>query len=424
MNEEKSKTVVEEDSVTDEKSQEKRHGNVFVEFLSAHPFFVAIFVVPAFTIIIERIAALLSFTLAAILFSIIITIAICGWVMRSRVKENGEVYEICITCIIIFFALFIIYKIFLVKFGQDQDAIGFLTSTSFKLFVVGLMVGLVVVIGLTYILSHSTISPLMELLFSARCRWLILFVLAAEGVYICVEVTGILLMGKSVIGGSVSFWIMFVSSLPIALQVIFYSIYYLRGKGGTRTNFVLLWFILLTLLCYLYYPHSFAQRTNRIFNLMGGSKVVDEIIIGRNGLLGTNSMTGQGKATYVNGNVYEGDFEYGICTGNGKLTFVNGDVYEGEFAKNQATGKGLFTLANGTKYIGLFKDGVPNGDVEVISKDGEVMYSGVFADGIAKDNKYDFPYTTITLNANPDCSHETEWMMIFLREKIAYLLGF
>ena len=49
---------------------------------------------------------------------------------------------------------------------------------------------------------------------------------------------------------------------------------------------------------------------------------------------GKDNYHGFGKLTRLNGQKYEGQFDYGQLHGQGKMTFLNNDVYEGEFQKS------------------------------------------------------------------------------------------
>ena len=41
-----------------------------------------------------------------------------------------------------------------------------------------------------------------------------------------------------------------------------------------------------------------------------------------------------------------------MVSGHGRLTFTNGDVYEGSFANNMIHGEGTYKFANGDTYQG------------------------------------------------------------------------
>ena len=51
-------------------------------------------------------------------------------------------------------------------------------------------------------------------------------------------------------------------------------------------------------------------------------------------------MTGEGKATYANGSVYEGAFVKGTHNGKGKLTNPSGYTYEGDWLLGVKEGTG------------------------------------------------------------------------------------
>ena len=54
---------------------------------------------------------------------------------------------------------------------------------------------------------------------------------------------------------------------------------------------------------------------------------------------------------------YEGDYnEEGKKHGKGKMTYVNGDIYEGDFKDNKMNGVGTFTFASGGVYEGDYQD--------------------------------------------------------------------
>jgi hypothetical protein len=72
-------------------------------------------------------------------------------------------------------------------------------------------------------------------------------------------------------------------------------------------------------------------------------------------------MNGQGKFTYTNGDVYDGEWKNGLKSGQGLYTFTNGDVYDGEWKNGLKSGQGKFTYTNGDVYDGECKDDIRNG---------------------------------------------------------------
>ena len=76
---------------------------------------------------------------------------------------------------------------------------------------------------------------------------------------------------------------------------------------------------------------------------------------------------GQGRITYSNGDIYEGNFENGKLKGQGKFISKNGNiVYEGNFENGKPTGQGRINI-NGKEYK------VKNGKIE----GGIKLYNGI-----------------------------------------------
>jgi len=150
-------------------------------------------------------------------------------------------------------------------------------------------------------------------------------------------------------------------------------------------------------------------KNSKLFNLDGTCMYEgDYYVIG--GYLAF--LNGKGKMTYVNGDIYEGDWvdnkrngkgkytyfdndsvkEYegdwadDERTGKGKETLFNGDIYEGDFVDGERNGKGKYTSAeNGYVIEGDFKNGEPNGKVKETFKSGNV-YEGDFVNGKRNGN--------------------------------------
>eukprot|EP00831_Metopus_contortus_P027472 TRINITY_DN23082_c0_g1_i1.p1 TRINITY_DN23082_c0_g1~~TRINITY_DN23082_c0_g1_i1.p1 ORF type:complete len:145 (-),score=43.01 TRINITY_DN23082_c0_g1_i1:79-513(-) len=73
-----------------------------------------------------------------------------------------------------------------------------------------------------------------------------------------------------------------------------------------------------------------------------------------NGEVGVSSReyTGKAKATYSNGETYDGDFVEGIREGKGKYIYASGFEYEGEFQANHRHGIGKMSYKGKEAYLG------------------------------------------------------------------------
>ncbi|CUG90827.1 phosphatidylinositol-4-phosphate 5-kinase, putative [Bodo saltans] len=87
---------------------------------------------------------------------------------------------------------------------------------------------------------------------------------------------------------------------------------------------------------------------------------------------------GEGRLTYKDGKVYQGEFSNGQRHGRGSLQHVNGDVYEGEFVEGKCHGEARETTLNGARtFAGTFRQGKRDrgkmifGDLEGKWYDGE-----------------------------------------------------
>mmetsp|Transcript_39956 Transcript_39956/g.92028 ORF Transcript_39956/g.92028 Transcript_39956/m.92028 type:complete len:222 (-) Transcript_39956:78-743(-) len=92
-------------------------------------------------------------------------------------------------------------------------------------------------------------------------------------------------------------------------------------------------------------------------------------------------FSGQAKATYPNGDVYEGMFDNGQRHGNGKFTYRDTqDVFEGTFVNNLKAGVGRVTYKKGGFFHGNFKDGLREGEGTFKYPNGDI-YSGMWKAG-------------------------------------------
>jgi hypothetical protein len=90
---------------------------------------------------------------------------------------------------------------------------------------------------------------------------------------------------------------------------------------------------------------------------------------------------GMGKMTWVNGDVYTGDFFNGNRHGHGTLTFADGSEYVGEWECNQQHGIGTRRWKNGDCYTGQYYNGQRTGEGRMYFNNGD-LYVGSFSDGI------------------------------------------
>uniref|UniRef100_A0A0G4I014 MORN repeat-containing protein 5 n=1 Tax=Chromera velia CCMP2878 TaxID=1169474 RepID=A0A0G4I014_9ALVE len=79
-------------------------------------------------------------------------------------------------------------------------------------------------------------------------------------------------------------------------------------------------------------------------------------------LTASRGFTGKGKATYPNGDTYEGTFARGMKHENGTYTYANGDKYEGGYWMNKRAGMGRLSFAKGGFYHGNFEEGKRHGE--------------------------------------------------------------
>ena len=86
---------------------------------------------------------------------------------------------------------------------------------------------------------------------------------------------------------------------------------------------------------------------------------------------------GSGKCFFSNGDAYEGEYKNGSTDGLGKYFFANGNIYEGEFSNGIMDGRGTFVFNNGDIYVGEFKNGLRDGRGKLTNANGD-FYEGEY----------------------------------------------
>lgn len=92
-------------------------------------------------------------------------------------------------------------------------------------------------------------------------------------------------------------------------------------------------------------------------------------------------FSGLGKATYPNGDTYDGTYDNGVRSGDGTYFYRSTrDTFKGTFADNKKVGMGRVTFKAGGWYHGYFQDGKRHGEgtFQYPNKD---IYSGMWKDG-------------------------------------------
>ena len=107
--------------------------------------------------------------------------------------------------------------------------------------------------------------------------------------------------------------------------------------------------------------------------------------------------------TYINGDVYNGDWMDHKKNGKGKMTYINGDIYDGEWLNNLKQGNCLYLYKNGSKLNGEIKKGLFYGTGKKIYENGDI-YEGEFINGMrSRKGKY-------ILYANNHILYDGDWL--------------
>jgi hypothetical protein len=90
---------------------------------------------------------------------------------------------------------------------------------------------------------------------------------------------------------------------------------------------------------------------------------------------------GQGTLTFANGNRYEGAVVQGVPHGAGQMTYATGDSFKGQFTQGRPQGQGEYKWANGQRYEGPWLNEQPNGEGVMVYANGN-RYQGTLVQGV------------------------------------------
>ncbi len=98
---------------------------------------------------------------------------------------------------------------------------------------------------------------------------------------------------------------------------------------------------------------------------------------------------GVGTLTFSSGDVYKGQFSDGFFNGRGTYVWKSGDKYDGNYVNGSANGQGTYYFKDGRKYVGSFVNSKFDGQGSMLDQNGRIIFSGMWANGQAKDNNSD-----------------------------------
>ena len=78
---------------------------------------------------------------------------------------------------------------------------------------------------------------------------------------------------------------------------------------------------------------------------------------------------------FPSGETYEGYWKDDKRYGKGKATWLNGQIFYGDYRNDKLEGLGTMMFPSGRKYEGEWKDGKQNGHGKMIWSDGQI-YDG------------------------------------------------
>ena len=84
---------------------------------------------------------------------------------------------------------------------------------------------------------------------------------------------------------------------------------------------------------------------------------------------------------WIDGSIYEGEYQDDLRHGKGRFLWANGESYEGDYLKDERTGKGVYNWPDGSFYEGDFLAGKRHGLGTYKSADGTI-YEGEWFDDL------------------------------------------
>ena len=94
---------------------------------------------------------------------------------------------------------------------------------------------------------------------------------------------------------------------------------------------------------------------------------------------------GKGQYSWLDGSLYEGDFEKDLRHGTGTFKWPNGESYKGDYFQDQRTGQGIYSWPDGATYSGSFLNGKRHGTGTFTSASG-AKYQGDWFDDLRHGN--------------------------------------
>jgi hypothetical protein len=126
-----------------------------------------------------------------------------------------------------------------------------------------------------------------------------------------------------------------------------------------------------------------------------------------------DAPTGMATLKFASGNAYHGQVVNGVPQGQGRMEYASGDVFEGQFKLGQPDQTGTYTWKNGQRYEGQWALGRPNGQGKMVFANGN-RYEGAVANGTPHGaGKMQFPsgeiYEGQFINGQPEGQGRFVW---------------